>query len=280
MPSRFDKYRVKDGLTKLGEAFFNPVFGDIDLRLVALEQVKITWEDAVDALTQYGLARINDALLPALDNMAVIVDEKSAEIEAKRLAAIAAVEELQLSIDTLQASADADIAAWIAVKQAEFDSWIASLETGGYVKASDIGVLIQPYDADLTAWAGKTAPEGAAVGTIDQQTLTNKTLTGAMETRVAMSGGAVDLKTGNYFTKTIVASTTFTVSNVPTAGTTACFVLELTNGGAANVTWWTGVKWAAGTAPTLTASGVDVLSFYSHDGGTTWRGAVIAKDSK
>lgn len=280
MPSRFEKYRVKDGLTKLGEAYFNPVFGDIDLRLVSLEQVKITWEDAVDALTQYGLARINDALLPALDNMAVIVDEKSAEIEAKRLAAIAAVEELQLSIDTLQASADADIAAWIAVKQDEFDTWMASLESDGYLKPSDIGVAVQAFDADLGAWAGKTAPEGAVVGTNDQQTLTNKILTGVMETRVVPSGSNINLLAGNYFTKTIAVSTTFTVSNVPNNGTTASFILELTNGGAANVTWWSGVKWAAGTAPTLTASGIDSLAFYTHDGGATWIGLLLGKDVK
>ena len=40
-----------------------------------------------------------------------------------------------------------------------------------------IGTNVQAYDADLTAWAGKTAPTGDAVGTSDTQTLTNKTLT-------------------------------------------------------------------------------------------------------
>jgi uncharacterized protein YjbI with pentapeptide repeats len=40
-----------------------------------------------------------------------------------------------------------------------------------------IGTDVQAYDADLTTWAGKTAPSGTVVGDTDVQTLTNKTLT-------------------------------------------------------------------------------------------------------
>lgn len=40
-----------------------------------------------------------------------------------------------------------------------------------------IGTNVQAYDADLDAWAGKTAPSGTAVGTSDSQTLTNKRIT-------------------------------------------------------------------------------------------------------
>jgi hypothetical protein len=40
------------------------------------------------------------------------------------------------------------------------------------------------------------------------------------------------------------------------------------------------MKWAAGTAPTLTASGRDVLGFFTYDGGTTWSGLVLGKDIK
>jgi hypothetical protein len=124
------------------------------------------------------------------------------------------------------------------------------------------------------------------------QTLTNKTLTapvlttpsmttpvltGTREVKNVLAASDIDLSAGNYFTKTITAGTVFTLSNVPSAGTAISFILDLTNGGAFAITWFSGVKWASGTAPTLTASGRDCLGFFSHDGGVTWSGFVLGK---
>ena len=105
-------------------------------------------------------------------------------------------------------------------------------------------------------------------------------ITAVRETKVAMYTDNINLATGNLFTKTITVNTTLTISNVLPSGNANSFILELTNGGSKVITWWSGMKWAGGTIPTLTASGVDILGFYSHDGGTTWRGMVMAKDSK
>ena len=101
--------------------------------------------------------------------------------------------------------------------------------------------------------------------------------TGIKETSTAISASAIDLTAGNYFTKTISGTTTFTISNAASSGTVNSFILQLTNGGSATVNWFSGVKWAGGTAPTLTASGVDVLGFYSIDGGTTWESFTLGK---
>ena len=133
-----------------------------------------------------------------------------------------------------------------------------------------------PTNGDL----GKIAfrddnPAGAIVGTTEAQTLANKTITGVIETKVAMSANDIDLSAGNYFTKTISGATTLTVSNVASSGSVSAFVLELTNGGSAAVTFFSGVTWAAATPPTLTAAGVDTLAFFTSDGGTTWRGFVL-----
>lgn len=100
------------------------------------------------------------------------------------------------------------------------------------------------------------------------------------DARVTMAANDINISLGNWFTKTITTNTTFTVSNVPASGTTANLVLDLTNGGSATITWWSGVKWAGGTAPTLTAAGRDALGFYTYDGGTTWTGLVLGKDIK
>lgn len=106
------------------------------------------------------------------------------------------------------------------------------------------------------------------------------TITGLREVKTVISASAIDLSVGNYFTKTISGATTFTISNTQSTGTAHSFILDLTNGGSATVTWWSGVKWAGGTAPTLTSAGRDVLGFFTHDGGTTWSGLVLGKDVK
>lgn len=101
-----------------------------------------------------------------------------------------------------------------------------------------------------------------------------------VEKHNAIAASAIDLALGNFFSKTIAGATTFTVSNVPASGAVASVILELTNGGSAAVTWWDGVKWAGGTAPTLTAAGRDILGFFTRDGDTTWTGLMLSKDAK
>ena len=108
---------------------------------------------------------------------------------------------------------------------------------------------------------------------------------GEITNAIGPTGGGtqdIDLTLGNSVTATIDAATTFTFSN-PTAGDEGCgFSLVLTNGSAYAVTWpaTSILKWAGATAPTLTASGVDILTFWTINGGTLWHGFAASIDSK
>ena len=135
-------------------------------------------------------------------------------------------------------------------------------------------------DTEKATWDAKGDVTLTGTQTLTNKTLTTPLATGLRETSTAMGANAIDLATGNFFSKTISGATTFTVSNVPATGTAATFILDLTNGGSAAITWFAGVKWAGGTAPTLTAAGRDVLGFYTHDGGTIWTGLLMGKDVK
>lgn len=108
----------------------------------------------------------------------------------------------------------------------------------------------------------------------------NSAFSGGITTNVvAVAASQIDCFAGTYFTKTATGALTWTLTNVPANGAYS-FILELTNGGTGTQTWFSGIKWPGGTAPTLTASGVDVLGFITDDGGTTWRGVQLMKDSK
>jgi hypothetical protein len=89
-----------------------------------------------------------------------------------------------------------------------------------------------------------------------------------------------DLAVANFFSATLDQACTFTFSNPPASGDFGCFVLELTNGGAFVITYPASVDFIGGTAPTLTAAGVDQLVFTTRDGGTTYFCFVAGLDIK
>ena len=94
-------------------------------------------------------------------------------------------------------------------------------------------------------------------------------------------GGTQDIDSylGNVVTATVdTSANTFTFSNPPVSGKSGSFTLILTNGGSQTVNWPASVDWAGSSAPTLTSSGVDVLTFFTVDGGTIWYGFAAGLD--
>ena len=127
---------------------------------------------------------------------------------------------------------------------------------------------------------GEIGTFATTTGGIQNNVFTTCRSVGARETQVAIPAADINLNNGNYFSKTVTGNITFAVSNIPSSGTAASFVLDLTNGGAYTVTWFGGVDWPGGAAPTLTAAGRDVLGFFTYDGGSTWTGLLLGQDVK
>ena len=127
---------------------------------------------------------------------------------------------------------------------------------------------------------GVTASTGSvAVVLSTSPTIITSTLTGYTETVVAIGtvGAAhtFTITTGTVQTATLTASTPCTFT-MPTATAGTSFILVLTQAATGMTTaTFTGVKFAGGTAPTITAtaSAVDIISFIAV--GSTWYGSAI-----
>lgn len=140
---------------------------------------------------------------------------------------------------------------------------------------------------DVVLTASKEMLEDFAQTTGGGDTLTDWVLKDYGETRTAPSSSSnvltLDLENGNIFEVTLTENvTTLTISNPPASGTAGSFTLILKQDGTGGWTfaWPAAVVWAGGTAPTLTtdASAVDVLTFITTDGGTTWYGFLAGAD--
>jgi hypothetical protein len=120
---------------------------------------------------------------------------------------------------------------------------------------------VQAFDADTAKT--DVAQTFTAAQTFTPQTIHNggAKLDGPYQ-QVAEAVGAlaIDLSTGNYFTKTISGNSTFTFTNPPASGTVGSFVLELTHS-SGTVTWPSSVKFPADTAPTLTTGGASLVDY-------------------
>lgn len=129
------------------------------------------------------------------------------------------------------------------------------------------GQVLQTNGSGVLSW---TSTLSAASPTFTGAIYANGSYRGNL---TAVSALDIDCSAGNYFTKTISGNSTFTVSNVPSSRAFA-FTLELTHT-SGTVTWFSGVEWPAGTAPTLTTGKTHLFMFVTDDGGTRWRASSL-----
>jgi hypothetical protein len=174
--------------------------------------------------------------------------------------------ELALETDTLKLKAGDGTTAWTSLAY-------YTLGTAGFLATSTIGSTVQAFDADTSKL--DVAETRSASSNFADNVLQRPVLKDYGEVKVAMSAHAVDLELGNVFTYTLSGGQTVTFTNPPASGTAGSFTMIVTNGGSATLTWPSSVDWPAGTAPALTASGVDLIFFTTIDGGTIWYGTAV-----
>lgn len=159
------------------------------------------------------------------------------------------------------------------------DLKISQLTHGTVDVANDLIPFVQVADT-AQGPAGSTHylhPSEIATTTTDASALTTGVLAVArlpttgltFDSRVMPIGTAVDGPTVTFdlaahaaWKVTLGGNRTLALSN-PTASSPFTIVLQQDGTGSRTVTWWSGVVWSAGTAPTLTttASKYDVFTF-------------------
>ena len=141
------------------------------------------------------------------------------------------------------------------------------------------GLLKGNGTAMSAAVAGTDYVTPTGTETLTNKTLTNPTVTNYVETPYSATPTStitLDLANGTVQIITLGGNVTITM---PTAVSVKSFIMYLKQDatGSRTVTWST-VKWAGGTAPTITstASRQDILSFFSD--GTNWFGVVVGQN--
>ncbi len=138
----------------------------------------------------------------------------------------------------------------------EFKPDIVSLEAGGNKGFAYNGVTFDYADTVVTRPELRDYSETVnAIGSVNSNT-------------------AVDFESGNVQTVTIAGNCEFSFSNPPASGKAGTVTLIVTNGGAHTTTFASAVKWPSDVAPSLTSSGIDIITFLTTDAGSNIYGFV------
>ena len=129
-----------------------------------------------------------------------------------------------------------------------------------------------------TVEASKTVTADAVGTTTNLKTKKQTEIVNAIGT--VSTATAINFALGNVVTAVLAVGGSFTISNAPTSGIYGKFKFILTNGGTVADPWHSSVKFVGGTTPTLTTSGIDILTFETIDAGANWYAIVEGLDMK
>lgn len=159
---------------------------------------------------------------------------------------------------------------------------IAAAAGIAYSKLALTGAIL---NADLAGSIAASKISDTALTLTATQTTSNKTLTkpivnGSVQTLTVNADASTitfNMAASNHHITTIEGNRTLAVSNVSTG---QCFLTHIKQNAAGNklVTWWSGILWAGGVTPTLTATAGKIDSFGFIYDGTNYFGYIIGQN--
>lgn len=278
MATRLPLYLMRDGQTRLGQGYFNPIWADLDSRLDALERLSVDWNAQVAQLRELGLKRIDDYIRPLTDEVDQLLQQ--AKDETDGLAATLVDEHLlplvaQANQLLQQAQSDTD-----GLAQQLVDEHIAPLLTQAQQLLGDIQGIKQSAQDDAAAIAQALADMNWEQQLADLESSVNQAIALKRDVsnnsfpRYDLASGVatdtLDLAVRQVFRIDASANRTLAFANAPGAGRAMAVSIRIA-GSAGTITWPSGIQWSESTAPELRGSWTQVMLLWD---GVQWSGYV------
>ena len=174
----------------------------------------------------------------------------------------------------------------VLTPQAYVSSGTLTSTLSGYVTTGNLTTTLSGYvtTGNLTTTLSGYATTGSLASYAN---LSGATFTGQIATRTidvnsgayqqtivsVGTGTSFNCSSGNYFTSTVSGTPTYTVTGVP-SGRSYAFVIEVLYSGG-TITWFSGVEWPGGVAPSLTTDKTNLFIFHTDNQGSRWRGSYL-----
>lgn len=190
MATRLPNYQMRDGRTRLGQSYFNPIWADLDSRLDTLERIKLDWQSQVAQLRDLGLKRIDDYIRPVVDEVDALLTQATEETNG--LAANLVSQHINPLVDQVeqilqQAQADTD-----AIAQTLVDEHIAPILAQAQQLRSSIEAVKQAAQQDAAAIAQALADMNWEQQLADLEQSLEQSLNQALAAKLGQSEKAAD----------------------------------------------------------------------------------------
>lgn len=261
MATRLPIYLMRDGRTRLGQGYFNPVWADLDSRLDALERLKVDWNAQVSQLRELGLVRIDDYIRPLTEEL----DQLLAQGQQTAAELVAVLENLATTDSRTDDSTERLLQA-----KAMNDHRQSGDHDARYYRKHEIDAARQAHNESGDHDERYYRKEEINATIYSKQEIDNSISTKRYDVASTAASATLNLASQQVFRVSATNNRALSFSNAPGSGRAMTVVIRLT-GSNGTITWPSGIIWDEGAAPELRDSWTAVALLWD---GTHWYGFV------